>query len=814
MSEPPVTQGPDDDLDPTGESTGVKSAGRSIGPYNLLRPLGEGGMGQVWLAEQTTPMRRQVAVKIIKAGMDTAQVVARFEAERQALALMDHPVIARVFDGGATPDGRPYFAMEYVKGDHITAYADRQRLSTAERLELFVQVCEGVQHAHQKGIIHRDLKPSNVLITVADGPPLPKIIDFGVAKATTRYLTDRPIFTEAGVFVGTREYMSPEQADLSGLDIDTRTDIYALGVLLYELLTGVLPFDRGTLQHRGLDEIRRIIREVEPLKPSTRVSVAVSDAATKRRLAPRQLVRQLRGDLDWITMKALEKDRTRRYESAMAFANDIRRHLHSEPVVAGPPSVTYRATKFVRRHRFGVAVAAGAVLLLVGFALTMTYQAGRIALERDRANAASERANQEAEGLRQVSNFLVRLFELSDPSEARGNAITAREILDSGAARIDRELAAQPGLQSRLMSTMGTAYQSLGLYKNAEALFRRGLEVRRAAPGADAGAIAAGFHDLGYQLVISGDFAGAEKALGEALAIREREASSTVALADTVGALGELAFSRGDYSAAQTHYERRLAILRALPDAPPESVADSLTELAMAIQRTSEDFPRAIALNEEALTIRRRVFVAPNQHIAESINNLAMVHYRQQAYDKAELLFRESLAMNRQLFGPSHPEVSANLNNLGLVARDRGDYRAADEILGQVVEAHRLQFGPSHIQVGRSLNNWAEAIRRSGDAPRAERLFRESVEIHASALSPTHWQTTATRLLLARTLLPQHRFAESERIILDAYPLLVKEFGDGHVRVRGAVERAIELYDEWKRPADAARWRARLTAPP
>src|SRR6202142_381509 len=342
-----------------GAAAGGATAGQ-IGPYRMLQMLGEGGMGEVWLAEQKTPIHRTVALKLIKAGMDTKAVVARFESERQALALMDHPNIAQGDDAGSTPEGRPYFVMEYVPGLPITEYCDKHRLTMKERLELFMQVCEGVQHAHQKAIIHRDLKPSNVLVVEQDGKAVPKIIDFGLAKATAQRLTDKTLFTELGVLVGTPEYMSPEQADQREQNIDTRTDVYSLGVILYQLLVGVLPFDLKALRTAGLEAILRVIREQEPLKPSSRIrsmGEASHASAEKRREEPRTFARYLRGELDWITMKALEKDRTRRYGSPAELGADIGRHLHNEPVAAHPPSAGYLASKYIRRHRLGVAAA-------------------------------------------------------------------------------------------------------------------------------------------------------------------------------------------------------------------------------------------------------------------------------------------------------------------------------------------------------------------------------------------------------------------------------------------------------------------------
>jgi serine/threonine protein kinase len=387
--------------------------GDRIGPYILLGRLGEGGMGVVYLAEQTEPVRRQVALKLIKLGMDTHQVIARFEAERQALAMMNHANVAKVFDAGATENGRPYFVMEYVPGAPITEYCDTQRLSIRQRLALFVAVCDAVQHAHQKGIIHRDVKPSNVLVTVEGDQPVPKVIDFGVAKATSQRLTERTLFTEQGQLVGTPEYMSPEQAEMTVQNVDTRTDIYSLGVLLYELLTGVLPFDPTTLRRAAFAEIQRIIREEEPPKPSTRLSGydgESSATARNRRVDPSGLIRQLRGDLDWIVMKTLEKDRTRRYATASELAADVQRHLDDEPVLAAAPGMTYRIRKLVRRNRGAVAAVAAVFAVLVVSSLVSLRFAITASRARDDALAANVEATRRLGEAELTSSLLADLF--------------------------------------------------------------------------------------------------------------------------------------------------------------------------------------------------------------------------------------------------------------------------------------------------------------------------------------------------------------------------------------------------------------------
>ena len=364
--------------------------GAAVGPYKLLEPIGEGGMGTVYMAEQTHPVRRKVALKVIKPGMDSKQVIARFEAERQALALMDHPNIARVLDAGATESGRPYFVMELVRGVPITEYCDGANLPIRERLELFALVCRAVQHAHQKGVIHRDIKPSNVLVTLHDGVPVPKVIDFGIAKATGVSLTDRTLFTGFAQLVGTPLYMSPEQAEMSGLDVDTRTDIYSLGVLLYELLTGTTPFDRETFGKAGFDEMRRILREDDPPKPSTRLSSLGASRTTvsaRRGVDPRRLDRSVRGELDWIAMKALEKDRRRRYETANDLAADVLRYLTDRPVEACPPGTWYRLIKFARRNRVALTVAGSGTAALILAILGLSV--GLLAVRREQTRSAA-----------------------------------------------------------------------------------------------------------------------------------------------------------------------------------------------------------------------------------------------------------------------------------------------------------------------------------------------------------------------------------------------------------------------------------------
>jgi serine/threonine protein kinase/lipopolysaccharide biosynthesis regulator YciM len=682
--DPDLTRAPDSPADTT----------PSFGPYRLIQLVGEGGMGEVWLAEQTRPVRRQVALKIIKAGMDSKQVMARFEAERQALALMDHPSIAKVFDAGTTLQGRPFFAMEYVKGEPITTYCDRCRLSTKQRLALFIRVCEGVQHAHQKGIIHRDIKASNVLVTLQDDRPVPKIIDFGVAKATTGHLAERTVFTELGVLIGTPEYMSPEQADLTALDIDTRTDVYSLGVLLYELLTGALPFDTRALRGQALDEIRRTIREVDPPRPSTRVTqlgAACIDAARSRRTEPARLASELRGDLDWITMQALEKDRTRRYGTASEFAADIRRHLDLQTVLARPTSTVYRVRRFARRHRFGVSATATLILLLIAFGVAMAIQAQRIAAERDRANSEARRANAEAATAKQVSDFLLGLFRVADPSESRGNTLTAREIVDAGAAKIDTDLAGQPDLQVRMMTTIGAVYTSLGMFDAAAPLLERALVTARKSFAADHPSTVSAVHELANLYWYQGRLTDAEPLYLAVVQCRRRS-------------LGE---------------EHR-DTLRASYD---------LASLYMEQRRWTE----AERLGRATIETQTRVLGGDHPDTLDSISNLSCVYYRQGRYAEALVLEEHSTEVRRKTLGDDHPQTISGAHNLATIFDKMGRYDEAEAIYLKTIKGKQHVLGTVHPSTILTIRRLAAMYQKQGRRDEAASLLHSAFAVLAKS---------------------------------------------------------------------------------
>jgi len=594
------------DDQPLAKSGGFGNAegpGSTIGRYKLLLEIGEGGMGSVFLASQEHPVKRQVAVKIIKQGMDTRQVVARFEAERQALALMDHPNIAKVLDAGATDSGRPFFVMELVKGVPVDRFCDKGRLDTRQRLELFVLVCHAIQHAHLKGIIHRDIKPSNVMVVEDGSQAQPKVIDFGIAKATSQKLTEKTLFTGHGQLVGTPAYMSPEQAEVGGLDIDTRTDVYSLGVLLYKLLTGSTPFQEKRLMSLGFGEMQRVIQEENPETPSTRLNTLEererTSVAKNRGVELEELKRQLKGDLDWIVLKALEKERSRRYESASALAMDIQRHLNDEVVEAAAPSALYRFSKFARRHRALVgSITAVFIALLIG-AIGMTILFLQARAERESAvtawesaenqaaraeearsaeaklrlvaEAAEQAARIETTNATALANFLTGLFEDADPIGRHGRTfgsrsgvgpnLTAREIIDRGAERLKESVHSDPSMRAMLLDKIGTVYLSLGLFNEADPLVRESLKIREAEYGLEHPKTAESLQTLGMLNLYRQEFDQAAEVMRRALDIRLREYGEDHPLvSDTLLDLGVVMLVEDNMIEAQDLMRRSLAI--------------------------------------------------------------------------------------------------------------------------------------------------------------------------------------------------------------------------------------------------------------
>jgi serine/threonine protein kinase len=648
---------------------GEQSLGTMIGRYKLLEKIGEGGFGVVYVAEQREPVKRRVALKIIKLGMDTKQVIARFEAERQALALMDHPNIAKVFDAGATDAGRPYFVMELVRGIKMTDYCEQNNVSTRQRLDLFISVCQAIQHAHQKGIIHRDIKPSNILVTLHDGVPVPKVIDFGIAKATQGELTDKTVYTQLQEFIGTPAYMSPEQAEMSGLDIDTRADIYSLGVLLYELLTCKTPFDAEDLLKAGLEQMRRTIREKEPLKPSTRLTneltskaktrkqeAEMDEASSRRLLQLRKLIELLRGDLDWIVMKCLEKDRTRRYETANGLASDVQRYLNTEPVTARPPSQIYRVQKLVRRNRlaFGAGAAVFAALV-IGLGLS-TWLFVKERGTRQLAQAEGKKARSEAAKSQQVAKFLQDMLQSVGPSVAQGRDTTLlEEILDKTAEQVSKHLTNQPEVEAELMTTIGLVYSELGQYLKAEDSLRKALALRRKMPGADL-AVATSLRRLASHVGASsaGRCSEARVMLEEALAInRRRLGNEDIEVANCLYELAEVLNITGTLAETETTVRQALAMQRKILGREDKSVASSLIELAE-VHAAKGEWAEAEDTAREAVAIRKKLLVDRHPDTAFSLYYLSETLLHRGKIAEAEAAARESDSMVVKLMGDEH----------------------------------------------------------------------------------------------------------------------------------------------------------------
>ncbi len=790
--------------------------------YTLIRKIGEGGCGTVYLAEQTIPVRRQVALKVIKLGMDTRDVIARFEAERQALALMDHPDIARVFDAGATATGRPFFVMEFVDGIPITKFCDAHNLTMAARLALFARVCLALQHAHQKGVIHRDLKPSNILVTLRDGVPAPRIIDFGIAKATSGRLSEHTLVTALDQFIGTPAYMSPEQAEHRELDLDTRSDIYSLGVLLYELLSGRPPYDPKSLAEAGLAEIRRIIREIDPPRPSARVSTLTSaDRATVARLrgaAPQHLAAALKGDLDWIVMRCLEKDRARRYDTASALADDLNRYLAHEPVTARPASNLYRLRKLARRHRLAfAAVTAVSLAVLVGLAVSTTQYLRATRAERA-ARAAEKSARDQAAATQAVNDFLTEdllgqagSLNQADQGHAPDPDLKVRDALDRAAEKVGDRFATQPRTEAAVRLTLGNAYLGVGLPDKAIAHLTRSIALRP--PHSDAPGDLfvqqelARAYDAANRLPESIELstrllAQTEKALGpdaettihqldllavsygklgkydEALPLLTQalERSRRVRGPEHIGTLhvtshlANLYLNRGDNAASIPLFREALALQRRLLVADHPNTLETMNNLAVAYQRTG-DLPGAIAMMEETLQAFVRINGPDHPDTFQVTDNLVDLYRIHGDYATALTRSAANLEAARRVLGPEHPLTLSVMGTLGAAQFDAGQNAEAIALLTTALDLQRRVVGPEHFLTLFSLVTRGNAYLAAGDLTPALADLTLNLEIRRRNNGPKHARTLIALNDLAAAQLVAKEFPAAEALLRELLPL-------------------------------------------
>ena len=749
---------------------------RLIGAYKVIRQIGHGGMGTVFLASRADDQyRRAVAIKLIRRGMDTDSILRRFRHERQILASLDHPNIARLLEGGTTEDDLPYFVMEHIEGQPIDEYCDSRKLTTNERLRLFRTVCSAVHYAHQNLIVHRDLKPSNILVTSGG---VPKLLDFGIAKLLKPEMYAQTIApTDTMVRPMTPDYASPEQ--VRGQPVTTASDVYSLGVLLYELLTGHRPY---RIKSSHPEEIERAICDQEPERPSTAITRTVEtsslgsahpvtltpESVSKTREGqPDKLRRKLAGDLDNIVLMAMRKEPQRRYGSAEQLSEDLRRHIEGLPVIARKDTFAYRGGKFVKRHKIGVAAVAAFVVLTIAAAVAIVVQSGRASRERDKAQ--------------KVSVFLVDLFKVSDPSEARGKTITAREILDKGAERIERELQDQPDVQATLMNTIGLVYRSLGLYDSAVPLLEKSLSVRRNLFGGQHIDVAKSLNDLGWVMLNKQNTASAEPLLIEALAMRRKLLGNQHKdVAESINLLAQVRHQQGDFAAAEELDREALAMRRKVLGYEHQDVAQSLNNLGLVLHDHGDN-EAAEPLLQEALAIDRKLLGDEHTEVALLMSNLALVKDAKGELDEAVRLHRECTALVRKLLGNEHPSVAVQLNNMAAALVEAGAYEEAVQLYREAIAIDRKAIGEESWLVAQFTGNLGRALEQRGNLAEAESLLRRALAIFKKQLGDSHPRTARCMAGLGQLLFDKGDVAGAEEILRHALDIQRKAYPQGHV---------------------------------
>jgi serine/threonine protein kinase len=772
----------------------LERPGGQIGRYKLLSVLGEGGMGVVYLAEQEEPIRRRLALKVIKPGMDSKRVIARFEAERQALALLDHPNIAHVYDAGTTEAGRPYFVMEYVKGLPITEYCDHHKLPIEDRLNLFRQACLAVHHAHQKGIIHRDIKPSNILVSLQDDQVLPKIIDFGVAKAISRPLTERTLLTEDSQLLGTPEYMSPEQADMASEDIDTRSDIYSLGVLLYLLLTGVLPFDSDTLRTGGIEHVRKVIRETDPKTPSTRLTRLGEEAkrvAESRRTEVATLAKCLHRELEWIPLKAMRKERSERYCSASEFADDIENYLKGAPLIAGPLSNVYRLKKFVRRNRILVdGVATVLVVLIAGIAVSTIFAIGQA------------RARTESQA---IADFL-RTGVLGTVADAKVDEATVSYVLDAASKNLEGKFKDRPLIEAAIHETLGGTYRMLAESTKAEQHWLRALEIYRQHYGQEHPATLRAMDGLYWVYDDQERHFDAERLRTEMLQIGPD--IDEAPHAGNMGALAHTYHHLGKYKEAEFLYNRLFEKVRR------ERGENYVRLYPFAVCNLARVYADQGRYDEaERLfckTLETAGWDAESRWRLVYTSDLADMYRDQGRYGQAEQLLAKTLAAERRVLGDGHKLTLKCMYALGRVYTAQKCYEDAKSLLYEGLKFGRDLLRERHPATLRFVNALAVLHTKQGNYAEAEMFFNEALKGRQRELGDDHPETLESKNDLAVLYKERGRYEEAEKLLLEALEGRRLKLGDEHPHTIESLNNLIDLYEAWNKPEQAEQWRAKL----